>query len=119
MPIDLDGIVIIDLMLDSVIELCLLPDTWTEQEMKILSRLHVVVLRMNASWMEEDYPSGDFLHDFKGFYVSVRGYIDLLHLVISNAHRETLIPKLAKLPRYANLIAEKLDFLNEHYRYSS
>jgi hypothetical protein len=119
MPIDLDDLVIIDLLLDAVIELCLLPDTWTEQELKILCRLHSSTLHLNRLWTEDCFSMREFLHHVKTPLFRVHNYIDLLEITLNNEQKECVIPKLEKLCRYADLIMQKTNFLSYQLRYSS
>lgn len=111
MPIDLEGLVILDMLLDSTVELHLLPNSWTERELKLLTQLHLGVLRLNRYWAAEDEPSWEFIHDIRAPLTSVRGYLDLFELVIPQETKDAKHTELQKLRSYVIWIVMRIDYL--------
>jgi hypothetical protein len=118
MPIDLDGLALIDMLLDTTIELCLLPEIWTEKELAMIRKMHGAVLRLNQLWMEEDVPNRQFIHDVKPFVSIIKGYLDLLELTLNADKQAILAPYATRLERHLKLIMKKIDFFVEQIRAS-
>lgn len=111
MPIDLEGLAILDMLLDATIELHLFPNSWTEQELKLLNQLHRSILRLNNYWATEDEPTWVFLHDIRAPLMSVRGYFDLFEMVMTQEKKDAKLADLRKIRAYVTWMTQRIDYL--------
>jgi hypothetical protein len=114
MSLDLEGLALIDTMLDAIIELRLMPDVWTEKECSYLEKIHNSILRLNRYW--ENWESMDLggmeIICLRNILVSIVGYAELLSFALEERKKGEMALHLQRLERLGKLIRSKIDYLN-------
>jgi hypothetical protein len=118
MSLDLDGLALIDTMLDCIVELRLMPNVWTESETKYLGNLHTALIRLNRYWetLEIEEAGGMEIMSLRNILSSVVGYTELLSFGFKDRGRPEITRPLQCLERLGKLFYAKVDYLNSRVR---
>ena len=114
MPLDLEGLGLIDMMLDAVVELRLMPDVWLDKERAYLEKIHNSVLRLNRHWENWDFIDlgGLEIMSLRNILASIVGYAELLGLSTEDKKSAEIDFQLHRLERLGKLMKCKADYLN-------
>jgi hypothetical protein len=118
MSIDLDGLALIDIMLDAAIELRLMPDIWNEKEAKYLENIHTALLRLNRYWedLESEELGGMEIMCLRNVLGSLGGYTELMCYGLEAGNLPEAVATLKRLARNVKLFYAKVDYLNNRLR---
>lgn len=116
MSIDLDGLALIDMMLDSIVELRIMPNGWTEQECKYLETIHNTLLRLNQHWenMDSAEMGGTEILSLRNTLCLIVGYSEMVRIDLKDQEQEDVIAHFARIERLIRLFYGKVDYLNAH-----
>jgi hypothetical protein len=117
MPIDLDGLALIDTMLDSIIELRLMPIAWSEAQAKDLKIIHENVLSLNTLWAQADNDEidsmKDALHYLRQPINATLGFVKVLQMGIYGQNPEGAITYLDTLEKNGKLLLQKHNYYSD------
>lgn len=118
MPIDLDGLALIDSMLDCIVELRLMPIVWTDIQSEDLSTIHDSLLQLNQLWQELD--DTDYLtntsFELRTRMNSIIGFTRVLKLGLDGTLPNETMPYLQKLESLSYIVIGKINYYIDKYR---
>jgi signal transduction histidine kinase len=118
MPIDLDGLALIDTMLDSIIELRLMPIAWTELQAEDLKTIHESLLHLNQLW--QDFDDSDYLanasFELRTPMNSIIGFTRVLKVGVDGVLPPETIPYLSTIESLAYIVLGKINYHIDKYR---
>ena len=121
MPIDLDGLAIIDTMLDTIVELRLMSQGWNELQTEDLQAIHDALLYLNTLWQELDDSEllANSSFELRTPMTSIIGFTRVLKIGLDGSLPEAAIPYLTTLETLADIVLRKINYLVEKYRTKS
>jgi signal transduction histidine kinase len=118
MPIDLDGLAIIDTMLDTIVELRLMSHSWNELQIEDLQAIHDALLHLNNLWQELDDSEllANSSFELRTPMTSIIGFTRVLKIGLDGTIPEAAVPYLNTLETLADIVLRKINYLVDKYR---
>jgi hypothetical protein len=122
MPIDLDGLALIDTMLDCIIELRLMPIAWSKEAEEDIARLHETLLGLNELWQELERPSTIELEAGRKDLLKLRNEINVIVACATFLYEgkfyqipQASVPVIENLFRDGRILLEMINLLYERF----